>query len=124
MLIAPLQFGIGEALEKMNSGRDRSAGDKLTDSGGLRPGHADDDQRHIRIDAAKSPELRVRANQQRNVLVAAMLRNAEQEHLALRRRNRRRGGAICRGFDAVVNANGFSRGNPGRMVKKSEVCSL
>src|ERR1700733_4723332 len=94
----------------MNSPAQLEISDHAMDTAALWPPNANDHKFHLAIDLSAPQQAIEGPEQQRNVLVAAVLRNTEQEWLTLPVRDRRLYGTERLRLDAVVDAGGFSLG--------------
>src|ERR1700722_4062260 len=75
----------------------------------FRSADANHDQLHLWVDAAAAQQAREHANQQRNVLVAPMLGDAQEKRFALRSWDWRVRSAFGNRLDAVIDQSRLSR---------------
>src|SRR6185437_12697880 len=105
--IAPLQLRLRQSFHKMNAPAKLAAGYQSMDTAGFRSANTNDHQLHIRIDTSGAQQAIEGADQEWNVLVAAVLRNAKQERLTPPARDWRNHSTHRFSLHTVVDSNRF-----------------
>src|SRR6185437_154138 len=104
-----------QSFHKLDAAGEAVAGNQLMDIAGFRSANADDHQLHIHIDTPGAQQAIEGADQEWNILIAAVLRNAKQERLTLPARDWRNHRTYRFSLDTVVDSDGFLR-RPGRQI--------
>jgi hypothetical protein len=122
--VAPLQLRFRQSLEEVNTTLQTATRHQPLNAVGFRPRDANDDQLCIGIELAKTRQASETSDQQRNVFVTAMLRNAEQEWFALPagKGGRERTGRLS--LNAVVDSHRLPRDEARRILSQTNTCYL
>ena len=101
--IAPLEFGFGEALTEQDGVFEAEPANRIENTSSLWTGNPDDDQACGRVKAFSAQEALEDLDEERDVLVAAMLCDAEEEGFSAPTGKRSLPCENEAGFDTVID---------------------
>jgi hypothetical protein len=122
--IAPLELGFGEALTEKDGIFETGSANRMEDAPGFRTGNADDDQARRRVETFGAQEMLEDFDEEWDVLIAAMLPDAQKKGLAAPAGQRSLWSANRSWLDAVIDASRYLTNFKRSVVVKVEQCGF